>query len=289
MRVVVAQIAPRLGEVQANLEHHLEVIEQAREAKADVLVFPELSLTGYELRDQVADCAPDCGPAVRRLAEASTDLDLVVGYVDESPAHKFYNAAAYLSGGEIRHVHHKVYLPTYGMFDEGRYFARGDVLRTFDTSYAPAGMLVCEDVWHPTSAWLMAQQGASILFVPSSGPTRGARPGEVTSVEVWHELLSVTAQFQTAWVVYCNRVGGEDGLIFGGGSIVIDPFGRTVAEIEPLAEGLLVADLDGEVLRRARTAYPLLRDADVEMIYRELGRVRRTRFDLPGEDPEPST
>jgi predicted amidohydrolase len=221
-------------------------------------------------------------PAFARIAALSREVDVVLGLVEEAPGHRFYNAAAYLSKGRAVHVHRKVHLPTYGMFDEGRDFARGDRLRTFETPAGTAGILVCEDAWHPANAWLLAHQGAEVLYVPSNGPSRGARPKRgVTSVAVWTDLLKVTAQFLTSFVVYTNRVGFEDGLAFGGGSTIVDPFGRVVLALPALAEGLDVVELDAEVLRRARTAYPLLRDDDLELIGRELTRLRTLRYDLP--------
>jgi len=121
-----------------------------------------------------------------------------------------------------------------------------------------------------------------MLFVLSSGPSRGARPGRgITSLGVWHELLRATAQFQTSLVVYVNRVGYEDGLNFGGGSMALDPFGRTIAALPALDEALVVAELDAEVLRRARTVYPLLRDENLELVHREIGRIRQERFQIP--------
>src|SRR5262249_21344257 len=146
--------------------------------KAGIVVFPELSLSGYVLRDQVPDVALASGSRVlRALARASREIDLVVGFVEETPGHRYHNAAAFLSRGKVLHVHRKVYLPTYGMFEEGRDLARGEIVRAFLTPHAPAGVLVCEDAWHPALAWLLVQDGAEILFVLSSGPTRGARPG----------------------------------------------------------------------------------------------------------------
>ena len=285
LRVAIAQVAPKLGAVDENLELHAQTLRQARRQRAALVVFPELSLTGYLLRDQVPDVALRIGEAAFRRVEAlSRSLDVVVGFVEEAPGHRYYNAAAYISRGRLLHVHRKVYLPTYGMFDEGRDFAAGDLVRTFETRFGPAGVLICEDLWHPLSAWLLAQQGAEILIAPSCGPTRGARPGRgITSVAVWHDLLRVTAQFQTSFVVYVNRVGYEDGLNFGGGSTVVDPFGRLVASLPPIEEGLAVANLDAEVLRRARTAYPLLRDENLDLMYREMSRIRSLRYDLPDE------
>lgn len=289
VRVALAQTEPRLGDVDANLDVHLETVERAREGGADLVVFPELSLTGYVLRDQVADLAePVDGPRLARLAEASRDIDVVVGFAEDGPGHRFHNAAAYLASGRVVHVHRKVHLPTYGLFEEGRDFGAGETLRAFAGGRAGrTGIAICEDLWHPTTAWLLAQDGAEILIVTSSGPTRGARTEDgPTSVGVWHDLLRVTAQFQTSYVVYVNRVGYEDGLNFGGGSTVLDPFGRTVVEASALDPDLVFADLRDETLRRARTAYPLLRDADVELVRRELERVRRRRFDLPDDDAD---
>jgi predicted amidohydrolase len=248
-----------------------------------------LSLTGYVLRDQVPEIALSVkSAAFNKLANAARGIDVVVGFAEEAPGHKFHNAAAYLSKGRVAHVHRKVYLPNYGMFEEGRDFAAGDVIRSFKAPHGPSGILICEDVWHPACAWILVQDGAEVVFTLSSGPTRGAKPGRgVTSLPVWHELLRTTAQFQTSFVVYVNRVGYEDGLNFGGGSIALDPFGRTIASLPALTEGITVAELDAEVLRRARAAYPLLRDENVELVHREVARIRQERFQLPRALPAP--
>jgi len=284
LRVALAQIAPKLGQLEENLDLHARTLRHARREKADLVVFPELSLTGYLLRDQVPDVSVRAGsPWFRKIAALSRGVDVVVGFVEETAGHRYCNAAAFLSRGRLVHIHRKVYLPTYGMFDEGRDFAAGDRVRAFPTRFGPVGVLICEDLWHPMCAWLLAQQGAEILIAPSCGPTRGARSGRgITSVAVWHDLLCVTARFQTSFIVYVNRVGYEDGLSFGGGSTVADPFGRLVGSLPPIEEGLATVDLDAEVLRRARTAYPLLRDENLDLMYRELQRLRDLRYDLPG-------
>lgn len=286
LRVALAQIAPKLGDVGSNLSRHAQVCREAARAGASLVVFPELSLTGYLLRDQVPEVAiRESDRTWRAVASLSKRIDVLVGCVEETAEHRFHNAAIYFSKGRALHVHRKIYLPTYGIFDEGRDFAAGDVVRGFDAPFGRAGTLVCEDFWHPTCAWLLAQEGAEVLFVLSSGPTRGARPGRgVTSVGVWHDLVRVTAQFQTAFVVYVNRVGFEDGLNFGGGSTAVDPFGRVVAMLPALDEGLVVAELDAEVLRRARTAYPLLRDENLDLVWREIDRIRGARYGLAAPD-----
>lgn len=288
VRVAVAQISPKLGQLDANIRIHRDWIARARRKRAQVVVFPELSLTGYLLRDQVPEVAVRIRSAeFREIAALSLQVDLVVGFVEETAGHLYHNTAAYLSKGRVVHLHRKVHLPTYGMFDEGRDFARGDQVRRFDSPFGPAGILVCEDAWHPANAWLLAHQGSEILYVPANGPARGARPKKgVTSVGVWRDLLRVTAQFQTAFAVFANRVGYEDGLAFGGGSTIVDPFGKVILSLPPLEEGLEVAELAGEVLRRARTAYPLLRDEDLELVHREIARIRTLRYDLPPEPAE---
>ena len=290
LRLALAQTAPRLGMIDENIAEHLRQAAAAKQAGAKLVIFPELSLTGYLLLDQAADLAMRVDDGrLAELLEMSKEIDMIVGFVEDGPDHRIHNVAAYLSAGEILHLHRKLYLPTYGLFLEGRDFAAGDSLRRFDASWGAAGMLVCEDLWHMPCPWLLAQQGAQVIFVLSNGPTRGAKPGRgVTSVAVWRELLQTTAQFQTTWMVYVNRVGCEDGLTFGGGSMVVDPFGRVTAEAAALDEELLCVDLPAELLRRARVAYPLLRDERLDLVERELGRLRQIRYELPAPDADES-
>ncbi len=152
LRVALAQFSPRLGDLEANLTTHLDCLVRARDAGADLVVFPELSLTGYHLSDQVPEVAvPLDSEPLRRIQHASETIDVVVGFVEDAPGHRFHNAAAYFSAGRPAHVHRKLYLPTYGMFQEGREFAAGETLRAFDTDHGPAGLLICEDLWHATS------------------------------------------------------------------------------------------------------------------------------------------
>jgi predicted amidohydrolase len=288
VRVSLAQISPKLGDLDANVGLHLDAIEAAAADSADLVVFPELSLTGYHLADQVPELAVTLdSPELRAIARAARRADVVVGFVEDHPGHRFFNAAAYFSDGRLVHVHRKVYLPTYGMFQEGREFAAGERLRTFDTAHGRIGLLICEDLWHPTSGWLLGQQGAEVVIAIGNGPTRGTRPGTgITSIEVWRDLIRTHAQFGTSFYIFVNRVGCEDGLTFGGGSMVADPFGRLLLEMPALEAGSAGVRLEAEALRRARSIYPLLRDADLELVHRELERLRLQRYDLPAGDGE---
>ncbi len=155
LNLALAQINTVLGDVNRNLEKHLELIKEARNKGADLIIFPELSLTGYILQDLVPTVAlhpDDSDPVFNQLLEASRAIDIMVGFVEEDSRNRFFIASAYLSDGKVLHVHHKVYLPTYGMFDEGRFFAEGDGVNAFDTRFGRVGMLICEDFWHATAA-----------------------------------------------------------------------------------------------------------------------------------------
>jgi NAD+ synthase (glutamine-hydrolysing) len=273
----LAQINTHLGDVQANLEKHLALAEQAHQAGADLLVFPELSLTGYVLQDLASAVAhkpePD-DPIFNRLLEASRKLDLVVGFVDEDNRHRFFISAAYLAGGEVLHVHHKLYLPTYGLFDEGRFFAWGNAVRAFDTRFGRTGILICEDFWHASPPYLLWLDGADLLLFASASPGRGLRDEPQLESARWVEHLNrAYASLFTAFVAHANRVGYEDGLNFWGGSTLFDPNGELLAKGPYNEEALTFAEIDLNQLHRTRARLPLLRDERTALVQREMGRI----------------
>jgi predicted amidohydrolase len=273
----LAQIATKLGDVESNLAKHLYYIHQAKEQNVDLLVFPELSLTGYVLQDLVATVAHrpvEDDPVFKPLLRASHDLDLVVGFVDEDLRHRFFIASAYLSGGQVLHVHHKVYLPTYGLFDEGRFFAWGDAVRAFDTRFGRVGLLICEDFWHASPPYLLWLDGADIMIFSSASPGRGLTDQEKLDSARWVERVNQAyASMFTSFVVHSNRVGFEDGLLFWGGATVCDPNGEIVAQGPYFEEALTVNCLDLNQLRRTRARLPLLRDERTNLVRNELDRL----------------
>lgn len=277
INLALAQIATKLGEVESNLEKHLSYIKQAKEQKVDLLVFPELSLTGYVLQDLVASVAhrPTEEDAVfKHLLKASRDLDLTVGFVDEDSRHRFFIATAYLSHGKVVHVHHKVYLPTYGVFDEGRFFAWGDSVRAFDTQFGRVGMLICEDFWHASPPYLLWLDGADIMLFSSASPGRGLTDKEKLESARWVERVSKAyASMFTSFVAHCNRVGFEDGLLFWGGATINDPNGELLAQGPYFEEALTCVTLDLNQLRRTRARLPLLRDERTALVQKELDRI----------------
>jgi predicted amidohydrolase len=275
LNVALAQIDTRLGVLSANLEKHLDYVKEAK--GADLLIFPELSLTGYVLQDLVPSVvtrphADD--PAFNELLKASKDIDLIVGFVEEDKRHRFFNSSAYLSKGEILHVHRKVYLPTYGMFDEGRYFAWGDSIRAFDTRFGRVGMLICEDFWHASPPYLLWLDGADLLYFISVSPSRGLdSEGSLESARWVEHIGQAYASLFTSFVANTNRVGYEDGLNFWGGATAYDPNGELIAKGPYFEEAITHAELDLDELHRTRSRLPLLRDERTTLVQRELTRI----------------
>jgi len=279
LSIALAQINTCLGKVEANLDKHLTLIAEARASGADLVLFPELSLTGYVLQDLASavshQAVPD-DPVFKPLLEASRTIDLVVGFVEEDHRHRFYIASAYLSRGEVVHVHHKVYLPTYGLFDEGRFFAWGDSIRAFDTRFGRMGILICEDFWHASPPYLLWLDGADIFLFVSASPGRGLTNEPQLESARWVEHINrAYASLFTAFVAHSNRVGFEDGLNFWGGSTLFDPNGELLAKGPYQSEALTLAEMDLNQLHRTRARLPLLRDERTALVMREMERILR--------------
>ena len=285
IRVALAQIAPSLGRLDVNLARHHELIEAARAEHADLVVFPELGLTGYQLQDLASDVALRLDdPRLADLAAATEDLSAVVSFVEESADHRLFIAAALIEDGEIRHVHRKLFLPTYGLFDERRFFAAGDVLRAVPSRLGlGVGIAICEDFWHLTVAQLLALDGAQILINVSSSPGRDlAATNEVGlgTATSWRQLMRTYAQLTTSFAVFCNRVGVDESFSFWGGSEVIGPSGATLLSAPLYDEGLFSVEISTADVRRERIALPLLRDERPELEVRELSRIVAERAGL---------
>jgi predicted amidohydrolase len=277
IKIALAQIATHLGDVSSNLPKHLELIERAIRENAQLVVFPELSLTGYCLQDlvpTVVHSASESDPIFKPLLDASHKIDIVVGFVDEDTRHRFFIASAYLTGGKVIHIHHKAYLPTYGLFDEGRFFDWGDSIRAFDTQFGRAGILICEDFWHASPPYLIWLDGADLLILTSASPGRGLGKQPTLDSARWVEDINrAYASLFTTFVVHSNRVGFEDGLNFWGGSTIYDPNGELVAKAPYFEETLLVAEIDLNQMHRTRARLPLLRDERRALTMHELRRI----------------
>jgi predicted amidohydrolase len=277
MRIALAQIAPHLGNIKKNIGLHLEAAEKARREKADLIVFPELGLTGYKLRDLVETVALDPGrsPHLRELKSLSREIPLVVGFVEERPEAKglFYNSAAFLAKGRILHIHRKVFLPNFGMFEEARFFAPGGHFGTFSSPFGPAGMMICRDFLHLNAGYLLFAGGSELMITISAAPGRGLGEEKgFASSRMWELMGESMSFFTTSIVVYCNRVGGEDGMTFAGGSFVYGPSGKLLAQAPYFEKHLLLAEVDSGAVRKARKTWPWKRDDKPEITLTSLQR-----------------
>ena len=276
MIIALAQISPVLGDVDKNVRLHVEIIERARKEKADLVVFPELSLTGYNLRDLAAEVAlvPEKDKRFREVMSLSRATDLVVGFVEDNKTGLVYNAAAYLRGGRPLHLHRKVYLPTYGMFDEARFFAQGKDVLTFDSPFGRTGLMICREFLHLSAGYLLQAGGAGMIIVISAAPGRGSSQASVFDTSrMWELMGEALSFFSSAYVIYCNRAGYEDGMVFAGGSFIYGPTGRLVGKAAYAERDFLLVEVDPGEVRRARRTWPWARDDKPEVILQALQKV----------------
>jgi len=283
-RIALAQLAPRLGEVDANLELARGWLQRGATEGAQLVAFPELALTGYLLSDLVPEVAMRADdPRLAALSREAPGVLLAIGFVEETDAHRFCNSAALLRDGELLGVHRKVYLPTYGMFDEGRFTRPGDRIRTHPVGepLGRIGLSVCEDFWHASLPMLQALDGAGLLVNLAAGPARA--PGSVAGLAAiggWHKMQDTYALLGTVPVAFCNRVGNEEGLTFWGGSRLLGADGSTTAEGPLYEEALVVGSIDTDDLRMQRYQLPILADERLELTRRELDRIIAERAGL---------
>ena len=281
LHVALAQVDCVLGDVEENARRAREAMARARADGADLVVFPELSLTGYALGAVTEDVALTLDdPVIAELAAATENgIAAVVGCVEHGRVNT-YDSAIYLDRGAIVHVQRKTHLPTYGRWEEHKHFTQGAALRAFDTRFGRVAMLICNDAWQAPMAYIAAHDGARLLIVPACSSLEAADGTDPAELERdWGDLLRFHARFLQAWVVFVNRVGAEVGVRFWGGSRVVDPWGRIVAEA-PRGEAALVhAEVDLAAVRRRRREMPLLKEPRLELIRREVDRL----LDGPGD------
>lgn len=282
MKVAIAQISPHLGDVKKNFDLHLKCIEKAKKKKVDLLIFPELSLTGYTLKDLIEDVAlhPEEDSIFADLSALSHQVSLVLGFVEEKERGLFYNSVAFLSEGKILHIHRKVFLPTYGMFEEGKFFARGGNFKTFLTRYGKMGMMICYDFLHYGASYLLFAGGSEIIIVPSAAPGRGLSDKECYETSrMWELMGKAISRFSSAFLIYCNRVGFEDGKHFAGGSFIFNPMGELIAQASYLDQDFLIQKINLADIREARKKWPYKRDDRPEIILESLKRIIRNNED----------
>lgn len=283
LRLAMNQMAPILGDIDANLERHHDALRRAQAEKADLIVFPELSLTGYLVRGMVHHVAiKRDDPRLLKLARDAKSTAVVLGFVEKADDGQFFNSAAFIQNGAIVAVQRKLFLPNYGMFDEGRFFAAGDRMESFETPWGKAGMLICFDLLHPAAGYLHEQAGVRLLITISASPARGiSAEGNMAGEMVFRLAQESIARLLGVMTIYVNRVGTEEGLTFWGGSMVMDPFGKVVCELPMYEEAQSICELDMETVSRARSLYPHLKEGRSEFILQEMWRIRQGQLPTP--------
>jgi predicted amidohydrolase len=280
MRVTLAQTDCLLGDTEANLRHAKEVLGQASAERSDLVVFPELSLSGYSLGEVSHDVTLEAEDArLTGLAADAGGMDVVVGFHEGGSGVHSYNAAAYLEAGEVRHLHRKLYLPTYGIFEERKHFSPGQSMRAFNTRWGRQAILICNDAWQPQLAFIAVQDGARILLLPTSS-AQSLFPEHYDSALYWRDITRFYARMFQSYVVFVNRVGQEGRLRFWGGSHIVDPWGRVVGEAPEDEEAVVTVEVDLAEVRRRRREVPLVREARLALLQRELGRLAEEGGDL---------
>lgn len=278
VRVAIVQCDCVLGELDENLRRARDSVAEAAAAGADVIVLPELHLTGYSVGTVTTDLGIESSDArLGAVAAAAGDAAVVLGFLESPNGLQTYNASAYFEGGALVHLHRKLYLPTYGVFEERKHFNPGSAMRAFPTRAGRMAMMICNDAWQPVLAFLAIQDGAQILIVPSASSTQAPM---LHTKGYWNEITRFYGRIFQTYVVFANRVGREDSLEFWGGSHVVDPWGEYVVVAPEGEETIVYADLNLAEVRRRRRELPLVREARLGLVRREIERLIAEGGDL---------
>jgi N-carbamoylputrescine amidase len=271
LNAALVQFKPRKGDTEANFAAMRDVFAQLAPTDTELIVFPEAALTGYFLEGAVYELAFDVATVARRIDEqwrasgATRAADVVVGFFENCEG-TFHNSAIYVRCGEpggarVVHVHRKMFLPTYGVFDEERFLTRGRRLATFETPFGRTAMLICEDAWHALMPTVAALKGARLLIVPSASPGRGlCGDDELESNVRWKAILSSAASEHGVYVLYAGLVGFEGGKGMSGGTCAFSPRGDLLQSAPPLGACIVRVRLDRDEVDLARATMPLLGD-----------------------------
>ncbi len=248
MNITIAQISPKLS--PDNILKHLEIIENFKD-KSDVILFPELSLNGYLMMDLVFEDSFELSD-LELLKEASTDIDILVGLALKED-YKIYNTGIYFSSGEILHIHKKNILPNYGMFEEAKFFFKGNEIDSYKSKFGNSVTLICEDLWNSQVISRVVDLNPNIIYVIANSPVRGFNKSAKLSIETkWEALLKSLTILSGAYVVFINRVGFEDGIGFWGKSKIISPNAEIKIEAKSFEEDFLTFELEDFLLSREK-------------------------------------
>ena len=295
MKVGIYQTDPVLLDVQTNLEDTIGKIQAAKAKGVDLAVFPELSLTGYFVRERYHEAALRIdSPEIQQLARATKGTAAVIGFIEESRAMNFYNSALVAVDGDILFAYRKLNLPNYGVFEERKIFAGGKHVRVFKLKGLTIAPFICNDLWHPSLPYLGITQKADI-FITMFNSSRGSMGDEFSNIESWNIINRFYSRVFGVYNLCANRVGcevfedlrssdadtegttaseiDENPFRFWGGSEVINPFGQAIITAALFDPDAIFADISRDIIRKKRIALPYLRNDDPYFTHRELGRI----------------
>jgi len=274
MRITLAQASGQLGDVDANFEFAADIMAQGGRESSDLVVFPELFLTGYALGrvDRDVSLSAD-DPRLIALSGVAPETDALMGFYEDGLGVHNYNAAAYYDAETRVHTHRKLYLPTYDIFEERKHFSPGQTMRAFDTRQGRVATLICNDAWQPHLVFLAVQDGARVLLVPTNS-SQSRFPEQYDSRTYWRDITVFYARMYQCYVVFVNRVGDEgENLRFWGGSHIVDPWGKIVCQLPEDEQTIVTTEIDLATVRKRRREVPLVREARLGLLAREATRL----------------
>ena len=272
MKIALAQIESVLCDIDANIKKHLEFIDQAIKENADMIIFPELSLTGYDVQKKAPDIAMYCDdPRLKPLVNKSCDIKIMCGLIEVAFAGQIYNSLVYYEGGALKAIHHKIVLPNYGALEEAKHFSEGRYLDLFDLERNwQAAPLICNDFWNPGLINLASIKGATMFIVPINSALGAV---DYCSKSGWHTVARYNAMIFGTPTIIVNRVGQENKYKFWGGTHVYNAEGNLIAEAKENEEDLIFTTLCFQDVVKARAKLPTVRDSNLDLILREMKRI----------------
>ncbi|MBC8277420.1 MAG: hypothetical protein H8E46_04255 [FCB group bacterium] len=278
-KISIVQFRPVIGGVKKNLDRHLEYIEKAKREGASLVVFPELSLTGYSLKDLTPEVAfRQNDPMLEPLIEASKDISICVGGVEESEDYFYYNSSFFFEDDRLLKTTRKIYPPTYGVFEEKRFYAQGKSVKAFDSKLGRFGVLICNDARHPSLAYIYAMDGVKFLITQSAIPMRGfpqqSKPDPILYFENGSKFYSSVFGIYS---IFANLAGHEEGLLFCGNSMVVAPGGAVIGEAPLFDEAMITVDVSEDAIRKFRAVTTIMNEEDINIPLTELQRIREER------------
>jgi predicted amidohydrolase len=274
MKIRICQTSPKFFDIYENVNDAIEIIEDAKEHQVDLVVFPELSLTGYFVKENYHNVALTLeSDEIQRLVDCTKDIGIVIGFIEESESSNFYNSALIAIDGKIHSTHRKLNLPNYGLFEERKYFCSGKSVPIFRHKGFNIAPMICNDLWHPSLPYLAVSKKADIIL----GIINSARESmgdEFSNIESWRTINTFYSRIFGVYMVCVNRVGTEtienSEFNFWGGSAIYDPFGSKIAECSFDDIEILDVAISRDILRKKKVLLPYLRDDDPYFTHREL-------------------